>query len=137
MEKIDHILFIDDDAINNHLNKMLMEDLELSHKISFALNGKEGLDLLQSCLDNEMAIPELIFLDINMPVMDGFEFIHRFLELKDKEFERVQICMLTTSHSLEELERANSLKRVTCFTPKPLNEDQLKETWVKCFGQPF
>lgn len=96
MDKIKCTLLIDDDQTTNFVNQLLLEDLQVSEQVLVALNGKEALDLIRrQCEDG--CCPELILLDLNMPVMNGFEFLKAYEKLEFAHKQSVVIVMLTTS----------------------------------------
>ncbi|RDC58851.1 response regulator [Adhaeribacter pallidiroseus] len=96
MPKITCALLVDDDTTANFLNKRLFQKLDVAEKLLVALNGLEALQLLQAnCPGPEC--PQLILLDINMPVMDGFEFLKAYEQLELAQRQSVVIIMLTTS----------------------------------------
>lgn len=136
MNKINRVLFIDDDAANNFLNQMLVEDLGFAKNISFALNGQEALDILERCTDEageENSFPELMFVDINMPVMDGFEFMEAFAKAEKWKNKSVMVCMLTTSLNPSDREKADNINAIQEFVPKPLTQEGLQDLLAKHF----
>src|SRR5687768_12322476 len=96
MEKIKYTLLIDDDQTTNFVNQLLLEDLQVSQQVHVALNGKEALALINRQCEQGNC-PELILLDINMPVMNGFEFLEAYGKLEFARKQSVVIVMLTTS----------------------------------------
>jgi CheY-like chemotaxis protein len=90
-------------------------------------NGKEALDLLQDYCDrNQADFPDLILLDINMPVMDGFEFLEKSKELSCMHTHQPLIIILTSSQYHSDIERAKSFN-IHYYISKPLTEEQLRE----------
>lgn len=76
MEK--SILLVDDDSIFNFINTQLLNNIGFTENIHAASNGKEALDLINSCLSGTEPLPDIIFLDLIMPIVDGFAFIEAF-----------------------------------------------------------
>jgi CheY-like chemotaxis protein len=133
MRKLNHILLVDDDNINNFINEKLLKKLDCAHKTSIATNGEEAILLLNNiCKDN--LCPELILLDINMPVMDGFEFLERYKELNFPNKQSIIIVMLTTSTNPNDTDRLNKTGAAG-YISKPLTEQKLTEVIVKYFGE--
>ena len=79
MKKINCVLLVDDDNINNFINERLLKKLNITHNVKVAMNGEEALDFLKSNAEN--LFPELILLDINMPEMNGIEFLKNFKKM--------------------------------------------------------
>lgn len=106
------------------LNSRLIQKLDLSNHVEVATNGQEAVDYLRTCADDMR--PNLILLDINMPVMNGFEF----MEVYENEFaensECVILMMLTTSANSADLEKARAYNQVTEFMSKPLNKAKIE-----------
>jgi CheY-like chemotaxis protein len=124
MKKINLILLIEDDPITNYINCRIIKKMEFTSEIEVALNGQEALSLIQDRIDTNKNCPDLIFLDINMPVMDGFEFLDRFSKLDFPNKEKVVIIMLSTSTHSKDMDRLvffNNLELIA----KPLNKEKL------------
>lgn len=134
MRKLNHILLVDDDTINNFINEKLLKKLDCSHKISVSINGEEAIQFLKRiCAEDYTKCPELILLDINMPVMDGFEFLEQYKKLDFPNKQSVIIVMLTTSTNPNDTERLNQ-SGVAGYINKPLTEAKLKEVMEKYFA---
>ncbi len=134
-KKLNCVLLIDDDNINNFINERLIRKTNITDEIRIVLNGKEAIDYLTARqLHERKKSPELILLDINMPVMDGFEFLEAYkrLELYDKE--SVIIVMLTTSANPSDTKRLDD-SGVAGYINKPLTESKLKEVMDYYFEQ--
>ena len=113
------LLLIDDDDVTTFLNKNLIKRLSICDNVDVARNGREGMEKL-----NNLKCPTLIFLDLNMPVMDGFEFLVLFNNLSLEKKENINIVVLTSSLNPLDLERLTELG-VKHVLNKPLKPDQL------------
>ncbi len=126
MEKIDCMLLVDDDQTTNYVNQLLIEELGITQKLLIALNGLEALEIIQKHCQESQRFPSVILLDINMPVMNGFEFIKAYEQLDFMQKQAVIIVMLTTSLNPKDVERVKALG-VTRYLNIPLSEEALKE----------
>ena len=125
MNKLTTTLLVDDDETTNFVNQMLLEDMGVTEDVLVANNGQEALELVrQRC--QEGLCPELILLDINMPVMNGFEFLKEYEQLSFPNKQSVVIVMLTTSLNPQDMDRLRDLPNEG-FLNKPLNEKMVKE----------
>lgn len=131
MKKINCVLLVDDDTINNFINERLLRKANITEEVKVALNGKEALDYLSSRSEDK-GVPELILLDINMPVMDGFEFLDAFEKLDLKNKDNVVIVMLTTSTNPNDTQRLIK-SGVAGYINKPLTEQKLLDILQRHF----
>ena len=121
MKKLHRILLVDDDKATNFLHRLLLDEMNLAEGIDVAINGKEALDHLESCA--LIDLPNLVFLDINMPLMNGFEFLKNYTKL-DKEIKKnVKVVMLSSSVDQGDIAKAKQFKEVNDFIGKPLTEE--------------
>ena len=128
MRQLNEILLIDDSKGANALNQRLIASLGIANTISVALNGKFAIDYLMTKNENgEMPSPELIFLDINMPVMDGFQFLEEFEKLSEEIKLNKVIVMLTSSISELDMDRAKEFSAVKGYCIKPLMSKNISE----------
>jgi CheY-like chemotaxis protein len=95
------ILLIDDDPITNYLNSHLIKSLSVAEEIKIFLNGKDALDYLIIINQTNGQIPDLILLDINMQVLDGFDFLNAFHALNLSFKDKIKIIMMSISLNLE------------------------------------
>ncbi len=126
MEKFNCTLLIDDDTVTNHLSKRLLEKFNIANGIFTVPNGEEALKFIVNYDPDFNSCPELMFLDINMPVMDGFRFLDMYKDLVYLNKENVIIVMLTNSASEEDIKKCKSYG-VKFFLNKPLTEQKLNE----------
>lgn len=129
MQKINCILLVDDDPTTNFLNEELLEDLEVARFIHVAWNGQEALDFINhkgkfKDVDKEThPRPNLIFLDINMPLMGGYEFLDQYSYLPQEKKAEAVIVFLTTSSAQEDKFQSKSNEFIYDFIEKPLRKD--------------
>jgi CheY-like chemotaxis protein len=132
-KKIDGVFLIDDDSINNYINARLIKRIGISYELSISLNGKEALVHLRALLSEIKKCPSLILLDINMPVMDGFEFVEAFQKMEFENKEEVRIVMLTTSENTKDMEKVKNNPKISDYLNKPLTEDKLTKVLERLF----
>src|SRR5690349_14796448 len=122
-QKLNCVLLIDDDEPTNFLTQMILEDAGCANYIKVAQSGPEALKYLSSNAEESNPTPDLVFLDINMPAMDGWEFIDEFRNIGRKL--KPIIIMLTTSLFPEDRQRAKEIPEISGFENKPLTEDKM------------
>ena len=125
-----NILMVEDGAIDAFLTREILSDSEKnSYKISTVKDGSEALSFLQGTDGYENSPqPDVILLDLNLPRMHGFDFLA--LIKRVPEFKSIPVCILTTSESIEDMEKARELG-ADCYLIKPLD---LKKFEVTFFG---
>jgi CheY-like chemotaxis protein len=128
-QPLDLILLVDDDETTNHVNKRLLSRLNVAREIKILANGQEAMNYLSRTEGSEADYqrPDLIFLDIKMPVMDGFSFLQAYEHVDIQQEEPIIILMLTSSASFYDLERLKSFPRVKKHISKALTEAEVKE----------
>ena len=118
------MLLVDDDKICNFITEATLNRMGIAKEIHSALNGKEALDLINDYFTGDRAVPDVIFLDLNMPIMDGFQFIEAFKKLDYPKKEKVLIVVLTSSENPKDIVKAKKLG-IDHYMTKPLNEEKL------------
>ncbi|WP_405395792.1 two-component system response regulator [Maribacter sp. Asnod2-G09] len=129
MKKISDITIIDDDTITVFgLRKLIASSVECNTIESYA-NGKIALDAMTAFFNNNQQIPQIIFLDINMPIMDGWEFLKAFLELPITE--KIRINIVTSSIDPRDYKQweffKNKSHHLITFNQKPINRNKITE----------
>ncbi|MFD1874154.1 response regulator [Hymenobacter bucti] len=128
-------LLVDDDETTNYLNRRLLEKLDVTEQVVVALNGEEALQVLRTqCTEASRSCPALVFLDINMPQMNGFEFLSAYEQLPLPQRGAIVIVMLTTSLHPQDMERLQQFS-VAGFLSKPLNKDKVNDVLQAHFRQ--
>ena len=120
--KMKCILLVDDDDDDNYFHKMVIDEMEITDHIEVVFNGLEALAYLK---DENKPKPDLVFLDINMPKMNGWEFLEAHKLLNEEHKAKLIVVMLTTSSNPEDKKRAAAYGDVTDFNSKPLTQEML------------
>lgn len=124
-----YILLIDDDQVTNFVNQAIIEKSEVPIDTKAVITGNEGINILNTCLNAQEELPSAILLDINMPEMNGWEFLERFSTLDEKIKTKVKIYMVSSSQNESDVQRAKSNPNVTDFLHKPLSLQKVKEVF--------
>lgn len=127
MKEINYISIIDDDPITVFGMRKILESVVKCNTIDTFRNGKLAIDEMTSRVKNSQPIPEVIFLDLNMPIMDGWQFLKEFINLPITQGVRVNI--ITSSIDTSDFERWKKYKSQThhtlTFNNKPLGKENL------------
>jgi len=115
-------MLIDDNELDNFINKKLIESESFADKVMIHASAQSALEELKKISGNTSSLPDIIFLDIMMPHMDGFGFLEEFNKLPDAVKKHSKVVMLSTSESFKDLNKANQDKNVYKFLNKPLNK---------------
>jgi CheY-like chemotaxis protein len=120
-----NILLVDDDHICNFLTQQILLRMEVANEIHTALNGREALKLLTPHENKPGIHPDLILLDLNMPIMDGFTFLDEFRQLPISGKEDISIVIVSSSQNPNDVKRTMD-KGVSHYLTKPISIVELK-----------
>ncbi|WP_066839785.1 response regulator [Rufibacter ruber] len=134
MERLNCVLLVDDDNSANFISKNVIDKLDCADQVLVAHNGREALHMIAERCVTQPAddCPQLIFLDVKMPVMDGFEFLREFEGMNLQANSRPIIIMLTTSTNPVDVQLAQQFK-IAEFLNKPLKREKLAQLLDKYF----
>lgn len=124
MSKIELACIIEDDPIHLYLTKKHMELTGLVKKILVCKDGKDAYDTLKALFVNNEKLPQIVFLDLNMPVWDGWQFLDEFTKIPVKQ--KVEIYILTSSVYEEDIKRAETYSLTSNYFLKPIGQEQMK-----------
>lgn len=125
VQKMDKsILLVDDDKICNFINEVTLSKMGIAKEVHTALNGQDALDLINGYFQGDKALPDVIFLDLNMPIMDGFQFIEAFKRLDFPKKDKILIIVLTSSVNPVDIKRAKELG-IEHYLTKPVKEEDI------------
>jgi CheY-like chemotaxis protein len=117
------VLLVDDNDTDNFIHKRIIELAGFSENIIVKNSGKSALEFLES----QEVIPSVVFLDINMPIVDGFVFLFEFDNFPEEIKQKCKIVILSSSDNKKDIDRIVDNEYVVHFITKPLSEDSLNE----------
>ena len=120
------IAIVDDEETSQFLTKIMIKESNRASKIIEFFDGKEVLQFLKDQSENEKELPDIILLDLNMPIMDGWMFLDEFELIRDSLKKNIRIYILTSSISKDDIDRARNYFRVVSFFSKPLSAEMLE-----------
>ncbi|MCC9136601.1 response regulator [Pontibacter silvestris] len=123
--KAKRILLVDDDPAVSFITQRLFRQAQLEAEVLLASHGQEALDIVREVCRSEQC-PELILLDINMPVMDGFEFLEELQKSADLSSAPIKIVMLSSSTHYLDMVKAKDYPVIGCIE-KPLTVEKLSK----------
>ncbi|HSI75546.1 MAG TPA: response regulator [Lunatimonas sp.] len=132
--KLNCVMLVDDDEAVNYLHREILEEVGFANNIIVSDTASKALSLLEKPDREACEQPDVIFLDLNMPLMCGWDFVERLADKKIGDDSFPLIFILTTSMNVNNLKRAVGSNRITGFLPKPLTEEMLDEILSRHFA---
>lgn len=120
-----NLLVIDDDDINIFIIKKIVEKTGLAINMTSKANGQQAIDFIKETLSNPETFPHLMLIDINMPIMNGWEFVEAYQMLNVQQ--SVDMYILSSSVYENDIEKTKSYSSVKGFISKPLSIERLRE----------
>lgn len=124
MKKV-KIALVDDDTTYRFITKKILSKQESVESINTFINGLEALNYLKENANQETALPDILFLDLFMPIMDGWQFLNEFANLESNYLNKITIYICTSSISPHDVERAKSISTVSDYIIKPISKTKL------------
>lgn len=121
-------LVVDDDPISCFINQKIIELTNITKHVKIVHNGAEAIKFIHNSIaesSEDLVLPDLIFLDLNMPIMNGFEFLTIFQDLPSEYRNEVKIVILTSSNSIADRDRAKGFN-VARYINKPLTMESAR-----------
>lgn len=117
---------IDDDSIYRFTMAKTLESTKLPVDIMVFSDGEEALNFILANLDKDSELPDVIFLDIDMPVMDGFQFMEAYMKVKNNVGKHIAIFMVSSSLDPRDIAKANKISAISDYIVKPVGSVRLK-----------
>ena len=125
---LNKVLCVDDDPITLMLCKKVIERVNYTKEVNTAKNGEDALEYFSELKINEIEPPELVLLDLNMPIMNGWELLDKYLELEfNLIFTKTKFIVLSSTIDPSDIEKSKSYPMVIYFISKPITKDILAE----------
>ncbi|MEQ8359950.1 MAG: response regulator [Cytophagales bacterium] len=129
--KIKAVMLIDDNEIDNLINQKMIEAANICENIYTHTGAKSAIEFLKNLEKMSDSVndffPELIFLDIDMPLMDGFQFLDEFEKLSNETKGKIKIVMLTSSINPQDMSKAKKYSYVKKYINKPLTQENIEK----------
>jgi len=130
------VMLIDDNEIDNLINQKMIEAANITENIFTHTGARSAIEFLKNIEKIESTgvsdiLPEVIFLDIDMPLMDGFQFLDEFEKLSDNTKDRCKIVMLTSSINPQDVNKSKKYSYVKKYINKPLSQENLQKLFSK------
>jgi CheY-like chemotaxis protein len=124
---IDLVMLVDDNDTDNFISKRIIEITEFARRVEVKNSGKSALDYITENQDIPENLPNIIFLDINMPVVDGFVFLYEFEKFRELVRAKCKVIILSSSDNKRDIDKIVNNNYVIKFITKPLTEISLQE----------
>ena len=125
MKKVQVCCIIDDDPIFIYGTKRIMKEVDFAENIIVYNNGQEAVDGLKEIINEGGLLPEVIFLDLNMPIMNGWEFLDEYENCRYEISKKTIIYIISSSVDPRDLERVKHYNQVKSYILKPITPDDL------------
>lgn len=126
-KSVNLVLLVDDNDTDNFISKRIIEITKFAKRVEVKNSGKSALEYLEKAQNNPDELPDVIFLDINMPIVDGFVFLFEFEMFADHIKDRCKIIILSSSNNKRDIAKIVDNEYVIKFITKPLTEKSLQE----------
>ena len=124
---VDLVMLVDDNDTDNFISKRIIEITKFATDVEIKNSGKSALEYLEENKTDVAKLPDIIFLDINMPIVDGFVFLYEFDKFEDTVKNKCKVIILSSSDNKRDIDKIVNNNHVIKFITKPLTEQSLEE----------
>lgn len=133
--KLFAVMLVDDNEIDNLINQKMIEAANITENIFTHTGARSAIEFLKNCEKIQSAgvkqiMPEIIFLDIDMPLMDGFQFLDEFDTLSEETKQTCSIVMLTSSINPQDVNKSKKYSSVKKYINKPLSQESIQKIFA-------
>lgn len=125
MTQIKNLALVDDDDVFVFLTKKTIEQTKLVDLIKVFGNGLDAINFLKENKNNVAVLPEIILLDLSMPIMNGWQFLEEFTKINPSLGKKITIYICSSSISQDDITKAKSINEVSDYIIKPITKDKL------------
>lgn len=122
-----NVFIVDDDDIYQFTMGVALKNIPEVRLASTFGDGAEALDHITTHLNEPDSLPDIIFLDINMPVMDGFQFMEEFVDLLPKLKKTIKVYLVSSSIDPKDIKKAKRIDAITDYLIKPIKSEDIRE----------
>ncbi len=130
LKSVGLVMLVDDNDTDNFISKRIIEITNFATEVVVKSSGKSALDYLNDNSEDAGKLPGIIFLDINMPIVDGFVFLYEFEKFNDIVKDNCKVIILSSSDNKRDIDKIVNNDYVIKFITKPLTENSLEEITV-------
>ena len=127
MTTLKQLTLVDDDDVFVFLTTRLLDKYKLVDLIKIFDNGYDALVFIKENIDNIEVLPDIILLDLSMPIMDGWQFLDEYVKINPKIGKKITIFICSSSISPDDVARAKAINAVSDFIIKPMTKEKLIE----------
>ena len=126
-QKFSLVMLVDDNDTDNFISKRIIEITKFAENVEIKNSGKSALEYLEEHKEDVEKLPDIIFLDINMPIVDGFVFLYEFEKFTEIVRNKCKVIILSSSDNKRDIDKIVNNDHVIKFVTKPLTENALSE----------
>lgn len=122
------LMIVDDDTLSIYLNKITIEQTNMASICETFDNGLDAINFIKKNTNNPNSLPDIILLDLFMPIMDGWQFINEYNSFKEKLSKEIQIFIVSSSISPDDISRSKSYNSIKDYIIKPITKEKIINT---------
>ncbi|MBQ4914666.1 response regulator [Maribacter sp. MMG018] len=134
MDKKSNVLLVDDDELYLYLMEKTIKEMTQDIEVNSFTDGEQAVEFVSKCTKEKKTLPKVIFLDINMPFLDGWGFLAEFKKLKSKIEQQINIYIVSSSVRESDIKKAAEYEELTDYMIKPIDRKKLAGIFTKAYN---